>query len=211
MLHVPTPSDDWPRLAQYLRERQRTLRLTQTDVPAHGGPSAMVWRDLTAGNRDNYRDGTLDKVDDVMQWKTGSASAVLHGDEPATLTYAATPEPELDQPRSRSVPSHLGELTPSPYGDTSETPIDVAGLRPWQIGGLRQVADAMRVAEDGPEILSYENANTEIQTKHNPAGRAGQLVFGEVMGSEVSEPPARLRRVARKGSEETQDPPVGGD
>lgn len=78
---------NWTRLAQLARERREELGLHQQDVvdAAGTGLSLAVLSQLENGRNDNPRTSTLMALDRGLQWKAGSAKAILGGGDPVTL------------------------------------------------------------------------------------------------------------------------------
>ncbi|MCW2496066.1 hypothetical protein [Jatrophihabitans sp.] len=70
---------NYKRLGEFVLARRKELRLTQEAVQAMGGPSPATLRLIEQGHELEYRNGTTEPLEDVLQWERGAISAVLRG------------------------------------------------------------------------------------------------------------------------------------
>jgi hypothetical protein len=76
-------TSDWGRLAEYVARRRNELGLTQGEVYAAGGPSVATMRMIEGALQAGYRGNILGRLEQALQWRSGSVQAVLAGGEPA--------------------------------------------------------------------------------------------------------------------------------
>jgi hypothetical protein len=67
----------WRRLGRAVARRRTELRMTQSDVSAHGGPSLATMQAIEAARQDSYRDRTLADLEQALGWQRGSVESVL--------------------------------------------------------------------------------------------------------------------------------------
>jgi transcriptional regulator with XRE-family HTH domain len=70
------------RLGRLIRERRRALKMTQADVQAAGGPSTATLRLIEGGKHTDFRPGTIQPLETVLQWQPGSIAVILDGFDP---------------------------------------------------------------------------------------------------------------------------------
>ena len=85
------PPEAWERLGRAARERRISLGMSQPDVSASGGPSTGVISKIENAKQDSYEDRVLAQLERALQWKPGSAKAVLAGGEPLPVGDPASP------------------------------------------------------------------------------------------------------------------------
>lgn len=82
----PSPMDnddvenlDWRRLGRAILTRRNRLGLTQEDIAGEGGPSHATIRRLERGEPGPFQSRTLDRLEQVLNWKVGVIDAILRG------------------------------------------------------------------------------------------------------------------------------------
>ena len=70
------------RLGRLVRERRKSLKMTQADVQEAGGPSTATLRLIEGGKHTEFRDGTGAVLEAALRWDVGSIDRVLAGGEP---------------------------------------------------------------------------------------------------------------------------------
>lgn len=98
---------EWERLAKRFEGRRLELEMTLTDVARRTGLHRNTIN--KAISRRAADPVTLRKIDRALGWRTGSAQAILHGDEPAPLGMDEPSEPRA--PRSGDTPATSHEVT----------------------------------------------------------------------------------------------------
>lgn len=83
--------DRLARFGERVAARRRELNLRLTHVPDLGGPSATRMTSIEHGKGPEPKPSTLDKLDSVLRWESGSALRVLNGGEPVALSQ---PQPQ---------------------------------------------------------------------------------------------------------------------
>ncbi|MFE3796954.1 helix-turn-helix domain-containing protein [Nocardia tengchongensis] len=79
--------ENWLRLADYVRLRRKSVGLeTRQKLAQATGLSYRVLGDLERGTR-RVSDGTLSRVEQALQWYSGSAREVLRGGEPTPTDH----------------------------------------------------------------------------------------------------------------------------
>lgn len=83
---------DWERLGERVLHRRTTQGWTQEEVWERGGPSDTLQGEIESKKWKPSRSvkGTLQKIDDGMQWVRGSAADVLAGLEPTVIDEERT-------------------------------------------------------------------------------------------------------------------------
>lgn len=84
------PNDAWVRLGHKARQRRIALGLSQPEVNAAGGPSTGVISKIENAKQTSYEERVLVQLERALQWRPGSATAVLEGGEPADATSEGT-------------------------------------------------------------------------------------------------------------------------
>jgi hypothetical protein len=90
-----TPRQDWPRLAQHVRERRVELGMTQEDVRAAGGPSTATMTLIEGAKQDKYELYILARLENALRWRKGSIRDILAGGDALPLG-SDRPEPGPD-------------------------------------------------------------------------------------------------------------------
>lgn len=80
---------DW--LGETVRNRRLALGLSKEEAARRGGMSVKTWTSVEKG--DVVRDVTYAGVDKALRWESGSAEAVLDGNDPTEIE-----EPEEEAP-----------------------------------------------------------------------------------------------------------------
>ncbi|WP_319028490.1 helix-turn-helix transcriptional regulator [Dietzia sp. PP-33] len=80
-------TNDWPRLAEAVRNRRLALRMSQLDVAHAGGPSDTTVSKIENQTGKNFAAATVNKLDRALEWEAGSAARVLDGGDPTPLSY----------------------------------------------------------------------------------------------------------------------------
>lgn len=71
------------RLGRLIRERRKSLNLTQADIQAAGGPSTATLRLIEGGKHTDFRPSTSQPLEKALHWAPGSIAAILAGDIPS--------------------------------------------------------------------------------------------------------------------------------
>lgn len=80
-------TNDWPRLAEAVRNRRLALRMSQLDVAHAGGPSDTTVSKIENQTGTNFAAATINKLDRALEWEAGSAARVLGGGDPTPIGY----------------------------------------------------------------------------------------------------------------------------
>ena len=98
-------TDDPGPLARAVKKRRLELGLRQGDLAVRGGPALATVGLIEKGKMRNPRPLTLGGLDRALEWVSGSAEAVLVGDEPIPLRSGGPePVPSRDPGRPASPP-----------------------------------------------------------------------------------------------------------
>ncbi|RXS78866.1 XRE family transcriptional regulator [Streptomyces sp. TM32] len=107
---------DWKRLAEAIKDARQALRLTQVDLASAAGVSESTIQNLEAGESRSRIPTSLPRVERALNWREGSAQAVLEGGEP-------TPSHDDDTDRAGTVTELplriVQELADGPLLDTT--------------------------------------------------------------------------------------------
>ncbi|MFF8784715.1 multiprotein-bridging factor 1 family protein [Streptomyces sp. NPDC015125] len=107
---------DWKRLAEAIKGARQALRLTQVDLAHAAGVSESTVQNLEAGDSRTRIPTSLPKIESALNWREGSAQAVLAGGEP---TFSTTP-PDSDAGAVTELPLRIvQELADGPLLDTT--------------------------------------------------------------------------------------------
>lgn len=90
-----TSESDAQRLGRLVRERRKSLKLTQADVQNAGGPSTATLRLIEGGKHTDFRDGTGSALEGAIKWKPGSIDNILAGGAPIPLERKPVEIPRL--------------------------------------------------------------------------------------------------------------------
>lgn len=71
------------RLGRLIRERRKSLNLTQADIQSAGGPSTATLRLIEGGKHTDFRPSTSQPLEKALHWAPGSIAAILKGDGPS--------------------------------------------------------------------------------------------------------------------------------
>lgn len=74
--------DGWRKVGGYVRAERKRRRQTQPEFAADVGISPRLLTDLETAARDNYDDGTIAVVEDLLGWEPGSLARVVAGAAP---------------------------------------------------------------------------------------------------------------------------------
>lgn len=100
---------NWPRLADYVRERRDELGLTQEEVATRGGPSTATLRLIESAAAESYRAKSLRQLEDALGWVPGSARAILADREPHLLADSGQAQPD----RTEAAPERIAPVPDS--------------------------------------------------------------------------------------------------
>lgn len=84
-----TDGSDWKRLGETILKRRESLRLTQADVQARGGPSLKTQSLVERGVVESIKRQTKSAYEHALGWTRGSVDDVLAGGHP-TLAGSAS-------------------------------------------------------------------------------------------------------------------------
>ncbi len=87
----------WEQLGIEVRNRRADLGLTQTDVPAGGGPSVETLRMVENNRAGRLSPRSRRALERVLQWQSGSIDAILAGKAPAPDHSAPGRPPVADR------------------------------------------------------------------------------------------------------------------
>lgn len=100
-------TEDVGPLARAVRSRRLELGLRQADLAGRGGPALATVGLIESGRERSPRPLTLGGLDRALDWKSGSAAAVLRGEDPVPFeqpparpglsVVGATVEPDVDE------------------------------------------------------------------------------------------------------------------
>jgi transcriptional regulator with XRE-family HTH domain len=83
---------DWARLAEAIRARRNTLRLSQRELAKSAGVTPTTVRNLEGGRDFKRVPPSLTSVEKALGWDFGSADAILNGMEPTLLSGSSDPD-----------------------------------------------------------------------------------------------------------------------
>lgn len=86
-----TSGEHAERLGPLVRQRRKELKLTQAEVQEAGGPSTATLRLIEGGNHTDFRAGTVEPLERILQWQPGSITAVLSGGKPTEIPRQSAP------------------------------------------------------------------------------------------------------------------------
>lgn len=165
-------------LADAVTTRRRALGLTRIGLHDAGGPSdsTMSRIENPTGSTTYPRPSTLDRLDNALRWKPGSAAGCLDLRDPLPLEDAESSTPVTDLPREeQEAPANSGASDPLDF-DYVAVPVDVLrdglmliqqNLTPADIAGG---ATALRRLIQFAQKLSAAHA-TEVLERLGGPGR----------------------------------------
>lgn len=126
LTQIPHPDVDGPRrfrhdvcmttnvrrefLGETVLDRRHDLRLSKEEAARRGGMSVKTWTAVETGKE--VRATTYVGVEDALEWKRGSVSAILDGGDPTPLE-----PPVEDEPAEVEYAVRVLELVRAQYGD----------------------------------------------------------------------------------------------
>lgn len=81
-----TAAKHWGALGTAVRQRRTVLRLRQSDLESHGGPSGGTVKNIEQAARERYSPRTFAQLEQALDWKPGTVETILAG--------TADPDPE---------------------------------------------------------------------------------------------------------------------
>lgn len=110
--------DNWAELATQVRLRMKSMRLTQQDVQARGGPSTAKLREVLNGRTTVLSHSLRRGLESVVEWPAGTVDRILAGEglpEQNADGEAGThpDEPDYEFTAMQQVASAVEALTPS--------------------------------------------------------------------------------------------------
>jgi Helix-turn-helix len=110
---------DWPYLAQLIKERRVDLGLTQAQVHSAGGPAPATLYQLESGCRTSFSPQILRRLERALGWRAGSVRRVLAGGRPALngedASIPSIREIRADIPNSQAWTASFRQLSISPH------------------------------------------------------------------------------------------------
>ncbi|MER7151207.1 helix-turn-helix domain-containing protein [Streptomyces lydicus] len=158
---------DWKRLAEAIKDARQALRLTQVDLASAAGVSESTVQNLEAGESRVRIPTSLPKIERALNWREGSAHAVLGGGEP---TLSAAP-PDSDTGTVTELPLRIvQELADGPLLDTTVLDLTPLGSDARMIVVVKGTPDASpeQIRKD---LLAWAAAQRYLE---NLGGSEGQ-------------------------------------
>lgn len=157
--HDPADEEpDWTALASEVQRRRVELRLRQSDLEAHGGPSAATVRNIEQASRTSYTARTFMQLETALQWPRGHVDDLLAG--------TATDDEAASCGDLRRLAHHGGPSS------RAVRDIEAARLEP-----ITEAGTAARFLGGSPNLPSGEAASPQMPGDDARALRVGRLVL----------------------------------
>lgn len=161
--------DGWVRLAYYVRVRRQELKLSYMGVSKEGGPSHETVRTIEMRGRSNFRDLTLAQLDVALQWKPGTARAIVDG------TADEDPKEWVDentglraQPTATRTKTPRG-MSPLPLALSSVPDMELAGELVSRLTRSRNPSSNRRLLAELMDLLNRLSADDADEETHAAA------------------------------------------
>lgn len=152
------------RLGRLIRERRKSLNLTQADIQAAGGPSTATLRLIEGGKHTDFRSSTSQPLEKVLQWAPGSIDQILGGGEATPLPDGPDDRPlkdiDVTARGADGLRNHMRRSTIMAKGEADRTNEERAFVAAFDEAHPRRPDPALGVDEDGnwlPVETTFEN------------------------------------------------------